>query len=248
MPKKILITGASSGIGRALSYELASRGYALALTARRMETLEEIRDDLKAKHPSATVVVNPLDVVAYDSVPEVVSACVDKLGGLDILFANAGIGLGEKVGTGSFSKARQTIETNLLGAVATVDAAVEYFLAKGRGHIVGVSSVAAFRGLPRSSSYSASKAGLAIYLEALRAEVLWKNIAVTVLYPGYIDTPLNDMLPSRPFLITVEKGARMIADMIERKVKSSAVPVWPWCILGRMLKWLPTSVVAKLSG
>ena len=104
MSKKILITGASSGIGRALAYELAGRGYALALTARRLETLEEIRDDLKTKHPSATVVVHPLDVVAYDTVPGVIAACAEDLGGLDILFANAGIGLGEKIGQGRFEK------------------------------------------------------------------------------------------------------------------------------------------------
>ena len=245
MSKRILITGASSGIGRALAYELAGRGYSLALTARRRDTLEEIRNALVAKHPSAAVVAHPMDVRAYDSVPEGISACIEKLGGLDILFANAGIGLGEKVGKGRFSEARITIETNLLGAMATVDAAVQYFLEKGRGHIVGTASVAAFRGLPRSSSYSASKAGLSLYLESLRAEVVGKNIHVTVLYPGYIDTPLNDMLPNRPFLITAEKGARMIADMIERRVTSSTVPVWPWCLLGRVLKWLPTSVVAK---
>jgi len=245
MPKKILITGASSGIGRALAYELAGRGYALALTARRMETLEEIRDELKTKHPSATVVVHPLDVVAYDTVPGVISACADSLGGLDILFANAGIGLGEKVGKGRFQDARRTIETNLIGAMATVDAAVQYFLEKGQGHVVGTCSVAAFRGMPRGSSYSASKAGFAIYLESLRAEVVRKNIDVTVLYPGYIDTPLNDMLPNRPFVISVTKGAAMIAGMIERKVKSSTVPVWPWCIVGRLLKLLPTSVIAK---
>ena len=245
MPKKILITGASSGIGRALAYELAGRGYFLALTARRMETLEDIRDDLQAKHPAATVVAHPLDVVAYDTVPGVISACVEKLGGLDILFANAGIGLGEKVGTARFSEARRTIETNLLGAMATVDAAVQYFLEKGQGHIVGTSSVAAFRGLPRNSSYGASKAGFALYLESLRAEAIRKDIHVTVLYPGYIDTPLNDMLPKRPFVISVEKGAALIADMIERKVKSSTVPVWPWCLVGRILKLLPASVVAK---
>ena len=245
MAGKILITGASSGIGRALAHELADRGYSLALTARRVETLEEIRESLRAKHPAATFVAHPLDVVAYDSVPEAISTCVGRLGGLDILIANAGIGLGEKVGRSRFSEARLTVETNLLGAMATVDAAVQYFLEKGRGHIVGISSVAAFRGLPRSSSYSASKAGLALYLESLRAEVVRKNIPVTVLYPGYIDTPLNDMLPKRPFLITAEKGAAMIADMIERKVKSSTVPVWPWCLLGRMLKLLPASVVAR---
>ena len=245
MPKKILITGASSGIGQALAYELAGRGYSLALTARRMETLENIREDIKATHPSATVVVHPLDVVAYDTVPGAIAACIDKLGGLDILFANAGIGLGEKVGKARFNEARRTIETNLLGTMATVDAAVQYFLEKGQGHIVGTASVVAFRGLPRNSSYGASKAGFALYMESLRAEVMRKNIHVTVLYPGYIDTPLNNMLPKRPFVISVEKGAALIADMIERKVKSSTVPVWPWWLVGRMLKLLPASVVAK---
>ena len=245
MPKKILITGASSGIGRALAYELAGRGYALALTARRLETLEEIRDDLQAKHPAATVVVHPLDVVAYDSVPGVIAACAEGLGGLDILFANAGIGLGEKVGKGRFAEARRTIETNLIGAMATVDAAVAYFLQQGSGHIVGVCSVTAFLGLPRMGSYGAAKAGFALYLKSLRAEVYRKNIHVTVLNPGYIDTPLNDMLKSRPFLISAEKGATMIADMIERKVKSSTVPVWPWCLLRHIFKLLPTGVVAK---
>jgi short-subunit dehydrogenase len=245
MSKKILITGASSGIGRALAYELAGRGYALALTARRLDALEEIRDDLKTRHPSATVVVYPLDVVAYDTIPGVIAACVEDLGGLDILFANAGIGLGEKVGRGRFDSARRTIETNLLGAMATVDAATAYFLQQGSGHIVGVCSVTAFLGLPRMGSYGAAKAGFALYLKSLRAEVYSKNIHVTVLNPGYIDTPLNDMLKSRPFLISAEKGAAMIAGMIERKVKSSTVPVWPWCVLGPLLRWLPTSIIAR---
>jgi short-subunit dehydrogenase len=245
MAKKILITGASSGIGRALAYELAGRGYALALTARRAEALEEIREDLQVKHPSASVVIHTLDVVAYDTVPGVIAACAEGLGGLDIVFANAGISLGEKVGGGRFDRARRTIETNLLGAMATVDAAMAYFLEQGSGHIVGVCSVTAFLGLPRMSSYGAAKAGFALYLESLRAEVYRKNIHVTVLNPGYIDTPLNDMLKSRPFLISAEKGATMIADMIERRVKSSTVPVWPWRILGPMLRWLPTRVIAR---
>lgn len=245
MPKKILITGASSGIGRALAYELAGRGYDLALTARRLETLEEIRDDLQANHSSASVVVHPLDVTAYDTVPDVIAACAEGLGGLDILFANAGISRGEKVGQGRFEKSRLTIDTNLLGAMASVDAAVAYFLKQGHGHVVGVASFTAFRGLPRMASYCASKAGFAIYLESLRTEVLRKNIHVTVLYPGYIDTPLNSMLKSRPFVISAEKGAALITGMIERRVKSSTVPVWPWGILGRLLKRLPTSIIAK---
>jgi len=135
---------------------------------------------------------------------------------------------------------------NLLGAMATVDAAAAYFLKKGKGHIVGSSSVAAFRGMPKSSAYCASKAGFAIYLESVRAELYKKNIDVSVLYPGYIDTPLNDMLKNRPFLISVEKGAQIISRLIEKRVKSSTVPVYPWNIVGRLMKILPTGVIAKM--
>ena len=99
---------------------------------------------------------------------------------------------------------------------------------------------------PKNSAYSASKAGFATYLEAVRVELYRKNIHVTVLYPGYIDTPINQMLKRRPFLISAEKGAAIIAQMIEKKVKSSTVPVYPWNIVGRLMKILPPGVIARL--
>lgn len=246
MPKSIMITGATSGIGRMLAYELAGRGYSLALAARRLDELRRLQQDIGRTHPSVRVEIRGLDVTEYGTVAPTLRQFVESLGRLDIVCANAGIAPGERIGAGEFSSARRTIETNLIGAMATVDAAVAYFLEQGSGHIVGMSSVAAFRGMPRGSSYSASKAGLACYLEALRAEVYRKNIAVTVLYPGYIDTPLNRMAPSRPFLISVEKGAALIANMIERKVRSSTVPPLPWCIIARLLKLLPTRFIARL--
>ncbi|MBI9085008.1 MAG: SDR family oxidoreductase [Desulfobacterales bacterium] len=246
MSKRILITGASSGIGKALALELARRGHHLGLVARREEALKSIGDVIGREAPSIQIEIAGLDVTDYDAVPQVVNDLAERLGGLDTIVVNAGIGLGEKIGRGDFGKAKQTIEVNLLGAMATVDAAVALFLQKGGGHVVGISSVAAFRGMPRGSSYSASKAGFATYLEALRAEVLRKYIQVTVLYPGYIDTPLNDMLPSRPFLISVEKGAAIIATLIEKKVKRSTVPVFPWNVIGRVLKILPTGMIARM--
>lgn len=246
MSGSILITGASSGIGKALAFEMARKGYSLALASRNMEQLNEIRDDILTESNPPTVAVRQLDVTDYKDVFKAVNELADELGGLDIVFANAGVGLGERVGRGDFEKARKTIEVNLTGAIATVDAAAEYFLKKGKGHIVGTSSVAAFRGMPKGSVYSATKAGFAIYLEAVRAELYTKNIDVTVLYPGYIDTPLNNMLKKRPFLISVEKGAEIIARLIEKRVKSSTVPVYPWNLVGRLLKILPTSVIAKM--
>jgi len=241
-----MITGASSGIGKALAFEMGKRGYSLALAARSVDRLEQIRKEIVAAHNPPIVTVQSLDVTAYDDVFRAVNDMAAALGGLDIVFANAGIGPAERVGRGDFEKARRTVEVNLIGAMATVDAAAAYFLEKGKGHIVGTSSVAAFRGMRGNSAYSASKAGFAVYLETVRVELLKKNIHVTVLYPGYIDTQLNQMLKRRPFLISVEKGAAIIADLIEKKVKSSTVPVYPWNIIGRVMKILPAGVIAKM--
>lgn len=246
MSSSILITGASSGIGKALAFELAKKGYSLALASREADLLGHVRSGILAAHQPPAVEIRPLDVTDYDDVFKAVNEMAEALGGLDIVFANAGIGLGERVGRGDFEKARRTIEVNLIGAMATVDAAAAYFLKQGKGHIVGTSSVAAFRGMPKSSAYCASKAGLAIYLESVRAELYNKNIDVTVLYPGYIDTPLNNMLKNRPFLISAEKGAEIIARLIEKRVHSSTVPVYPWNIVGRLMKFLPTGVVARM--
>jgi len=240
-----MITGASSGIGKALAFELAKKGYSLALTARSKDRLEQVQQDIVSAHNPPIVAVRPLDVTDYDDVFKAVNEMAHELGGLDIVFANAGIGLGERVGRGDFEKARRTIEVNLIGAIATVDAAAAYFLKKGKGHIMGTSSVAAFRGMPKNSAYSASKAGFATYLEAVRVELYRKNIQVTVLYPGYIDTPINQMLKRRPFLVSPEKGAAIIADLMEKKVKASTVPIFPWNIIGRLMKIAPTAMIAE---
>ena len=246
MSKGVFITGASSGIGRALAVEMGRRGYRLALAARRMEALEEIRETILADTPRAEVSVRKLDVTDFDDVYAAFQEMVGAIGGIDIVVANAGVALGERIGRGDFDKVRKTIDVNLTGAIATLDAAAAYFLAQGKGHLVGISTVVAWRGMPKSSVYCASKAGLAVYMEAMRAELYRKNIDVTVLYPGYIDTPLNDMLPSRPFLIDVQKGAAIIARLIEKRAKSSTVPVFPWNIIGRILKILPTRIIARM--
>ena len=246
MPRSVMITGASSGIGAALAYELAARGHDLALCARRLDKLETLRTKIRQHHPATRVEIQALDVTHYDQVAAVLSRLAGSLDGLDAVVVNAGIGLGEKIGKGQFEKCRRTVETNLLGAMATVDAAVEHFLASGRGHIVGISSIMAFRGLPRNAAYTASKAGLASYLQALRPYLRRKGIDITIFYPGFIDTPLNDMLPHRPFLISAEKGARLMADRMARKVKAAMIPSWPWVLVKWLLRVAPDRVIARM--
>jgi hypothetical protein len=244
--KSIFITGASSGIGRALALELARRGSDLFLTARRLDALEELRAEIASANPARRVEVRRLDVTDEEDVARALGDAAEKLGRVDVVIANAGLGGSGLVGKGSMERSRRIVETNLIGAIATVDAAVALMRRQeGGGQIVAIGSVAGVRGLPGSGSYSASKAGLRAFMEAVRAETYGEPIVVTTLAPGFIDTPINEDVPSRPFLIDVEKGASIMADLIERRVGYSTVPRMPWTVLAPVLRVLPTSLLAR---
>jgi short-subunit dehydrogenase len=244
--KTVFITGASSGIGRALALELAGRGYDLFLTARRLDALEQVSADIASAHPARRVEVRRLDVTDDADAANAIAEAAETLGRCDIVVANAGLGNSPRVGEGGMARNRAIVETNLIGAMATIDAAVALFRRQGgAGQIVGISSVAGVRGLPGSASYSASKAGVTVYLEAVRAETYGEPITVTTIAPGYIDTPLNQEMKSRPFLIDVEKGAQITADLIERGVGYATVPRFPWTVLKPLLRLLPTSLLAR---
>ena len=243
MSRAVLITGASSGIGEALAYEFARRGYRLAVLARRVAALQELEIALRAAG-SPQVVVHALDLRDPAEIEPALSACAEMLGGLDIVVANAGIAPRTPVGRGTLADLQETIAVDLTGACATIDAAVRHFRARGGGQVVGITSIARYRGLPNFGAYSAAKEGLHRYLQALRAESWHEQITVTELAPGYIDTPLNRAMRSRPFVIDVEKGARLMAGLIERRVAYATVPALPWRIAGRLLQLLPTRLLA----
>jgi NAD(P)-dependent dehydrogenase (short-subunit alcohol dehydrogenase family) len=179
-----------------------------------------------------------------DSIPAAIERAVQTLGKLDVVVANAGVAHLTPAGKGRLPQIRETINVNLLGAIATIEAALPVFKAQGDGHIVGITSVAGARGLPGFSVYSATKAGLRRYLQAVRAELHGTPIVVTELAPGYIDTDMNRGSDNRPFVIPVEKGAAIMARMIERKVSMRWVPVLPWSLLAPLVKILPTAVLA----
>src|SRR3954447_5195135 len=188
-----LITGASSGLGAEMARQLADRGWDLALAARRTERLEGLRDEIVAAHPGARVEVRALDVTDDDQVFEVFRAFRDDFGSLDRVVINAGLGKGAPLGTGRYDANRQTAMTNFVAALAQTEAALEIFRAQNAGHLVMISSMSAMRGMTKSiTTYAATKAAVAHLAEGVRADVLGTPIKVTVLYPGYIRTEMND--------------------------------------------------------
>lgn len=187
--RRILITGASAGLGAEMARQFAARGHDLGLCARREERLEQLREQIRSAHPNVRVAVRALDVDAHDTVPVVFGEIADELGGLDRVIVNAGLGKGAPIGTGRFDVNSQTITTNLLSALAQCEAAMQIFRTadggRGAGHLVVVSSVSAVRGMPKSmTAYAASKAGVSALAEGIRADMIGTPITVTTLLPA----------------------------------------------------------------
>jgi short-subunit dehydrogenase len=247
--KRILITGASSGLGAEMARQFADRGADLALCARRLDRLDVVRAEILATHPDRRVIVRPLDVDDHDAVFEVFRELADELGGLDRVIVNAGIGKGAPVGTGRFDANKQTITTNLVSALAQCEAAMEIFRAAGAGHLVIVSSVSAFRGMPKSmTAYAASKAGIAAIAEGIRAEMIGKPIKVTTLFPGYIESEMNEGVAQRtPLMAKTADGVRAMVRAIEREAATATVPAWPWRPLSVVVRHAPLRTLRRLT-
>ena len=246
--KTILITGASSGLGAEMARQFADLGYDLALCARRTERLEEIRADLLDRHPERRVEVRALDVNDHDRVFEVFRDFAATLGHLDRIVINAGLGKGAPLGTGGFAANKETAETNFIGALAQAEAAMEIFRAQNAGHLVMVSSMSAMRGMPKQmTTYAATKAGVAHLAEGLRTELYGKPIKVTVIYPGYIASEMNEHVASeQPLMVSTEKGVRGIVSAIEKEKASACVPALPWAPMSVVMKHAPLPIFKKL--
>jgi len=243
LARSIFITGASSGLGEAIAVEFARRGYAVAIAARRLERLDPLANRLR-EAGAAAVLSLELDVTDFPSIDLALERAARELGRLDIVVANAGVGYSLPVGRGKFEQVRQTIDTNLTGAIATIEFALPRLRAQGGGQIVAITSVARSRGMPFLGAYSGAKAGLHRYVQSLRAEVRHEPIVVTELAPGYIDTEMNRGVKNRPFVIPLEQGGALLARAIERGVRHRYVPMWPWALVAPLVKLLPTRLVA----
>lgn len=250
MPKRqtILITGASSGLGEGMAREFAAKGRHLALCARRTDRLLALKSELEAKHPGVRISVRPLDVNDHAQVFEVFKSFKDEFGQIDRVIVNAGLGKGQPVGKGRFDANLQTAQTNFIAALAQCEAAMEIFRAQNSGHLVGISSMSAMRGLPRNlSTYAATKAGFAALLEGIRADVLRLPINVTTIFPGYIETELSSKAAKTPLMVDTASGCRALVAAIEREPATACVPAWPWVLVGWFMRHAPLAWVAKTS-
>lgn len=238
----VVITGASSGIGRELALEMARRGHHLGLTARRMALLEKLREEIHGTiAPNLKVELAVLDVCQTETVNSTLLELFARLGGIDTIVVNAGVNDVTNIGQGDLDKELKLINTNLSGAIATIGAATEHFLARGKGHVVGISSLASLQPFAQQAAYSASKAGVSMYLKAARIELRQKRITVTDILPGYIATDIVDGMDisKLPFAIPATRAAKEMADLIEKKVESGVVPAFPWKLVRPFLGHLP---------
>lgn len=243
-PQTLLVTGASSGIGRALALEYARGGARLVVAARRLDLLEGLAREIQAVGGSAIPLA--LDVSDPEAVRAAVVHADERLGSLDMVIANAGVGWTQHASTLDFQGVQRMIDVNLRGAIATLLAAVPVMLAHKKGHLVGVSSLAGRRALPLAAAYSATKAGFSAFLEGLRLDLQSADIRVTDVQPGFVESEItakNDF--HMPLLWPAPKAARVIARRLERAPAVVAFP-WPLVLASSIVRVLPSWLYAPL--
>lgn len=245
-PSHILVTGASSGVGAALARHYAGPGVRLALTGRNPDRLDAVAKACRTR--GAEPVICVCDVRDAEAMRVFIEE-VDTQFPITMVIANAGFG-GKTVIAGPSGElaevARTIFEINVIGVVNTVAPLLPRFVAREEGHVVIMSSLAALLPLPDAPAYSASKAAVRSYGEALRRLLEPNNVHVSVVCPGFIDTPMSDSLDGpRPFLWSAERAADAIAAGLARRKREICFP-WQLSMLTKMSAHLPPSLLQRL--
>src|ERR1041385_8976085 len=243
--KVVLITGASSGIGRALGTELARRGASVELLARRRDLINGVVEEIEGFGGRALAL--PADVTHADQVKAAACELRRHFGYIDVLVANAGIGGTTYAVELCEKEVAQLIRINVLGVVNSVTAVTPHMIKRGSGHLVAISSLAAYRGLPKSAAYCASKAAVSALFESLRLDLEPRGIAVTIIHPGFIKTPLTAGRDAQmPFLMELNEALDKIVGAIEKRKKSYAFP-WQLAAIVRTGMVMPIWMYDRIS-
>lgn len=228
------VTGASSGIGRSLARRLARRD-PVAAVARRKELLDTLVAEIGREGGRAIAI--PCDVTDREAVHAAVARCQAELGPVDRLVANAGGGKSASVDDFSAAAVEQVFALNVMGTLHCVEAVLPGMLERRSGHLVAMSSLAAYRGLPGAAGYSGAKAGLTNVMESLRIDLRPRGIDVTVLLPGFVQVRARPGRRPRPFRLELEPATARMERAIRARRARYAFP-WPLVLavgLGRLL-------------
>jgi short-subunit dehydrogenase len=238
--KVVLITGASSGIGRGFATELARRGAAVGVLARRADQLHALVKEIEANGGRAVAL--PADVTDAQAVRGAAGELRAKLGPIDVLIANAGIGGTADAADLQPEAVAQLFKVNVMGAVNSVTAVIPEMVERGAGQLVAISSLAAYRGLPKSAAYCGSKAAVSAFFESLRLDLRSRGVDVTIVHPGFIKTPLTAGRQSQmPYLLELDTAVEKMVRAIERRKKSYAFP-WQLATMVRAAMLFPTGL------
>ncbi len=204
---------------------LAADGYRVGLAARRTQALEELAADIRSAGGEALAL--RCDVSVREDVCAAAERCRQELGDIDLLVANAGQSEMTLVDEWDSGMIEQLMRVNFLGVVFAVEAVLPGMLDRRRGHIVGVSSLVAFGGLPRTAGYSAAKAAVTKFLESLRVDLRGRGVDVTVISPGYVRTPMTEKnLHAMPFLVELDDAVDRMHGAIVKRARAYHFP-WP---------------------
>lgn len=245
--KIVLLTGASSGIGCAVAVEMGRRGAVVGLVARRDEMLDAVAEQIQAVGGTARKFA--CDVIDEAGLRTAAERLRSEFGRIDILVANAGIGGQAKLADEiTPEQIRRVVDTNLYGAVNAVAAVLPEMVKRGEGQLVAVSSLAGFRGLPRSAAYSASKAAMTAFFESVRLDVQKRGVSVTIIQPGFIKTPLTSGRKNKmPFLMELEDSVPYFLRAIEKRKRFAAFP-WQLATFVRLGRIFPAWLYDLIAG
>ena len=239
-----IVTGASSGIGWALAHTLAAEGCKVGLIARRREQLAALAGEIENRGGTTASAV--ADVAEREPTISAIREVAARLGPVDLLIANAGVGAPTTVEPFNVGDIEKMFRVNVLGVVYSLEAVLPQMLERRSGHLAAVSSLAAYKGLPGESGYTASKAAVNVFMEGLRVQLRGKGIAVTTICPGFVKTPMTEVNEFKmPWLLSADEAARRIVRALNRKRKIYNFP-WQTALLMKLSRWAPDWLLDRM--
>jgi short-subunit dehydrogenase len=239
--KKVVITGASSGLGTAITKALAPYKAHFCLLSRRIEPMQELSSQLSQS--GSKFWIRSCDVQNRVEVEKAIDEFAKEASGIDVAWINSGIASDSSFRNWNWDSFEQMIDTNLKGAIYTTHTCLKHMVPQNHGTIVGISSAAAMRGLPSRGIYSVTKISLAYYLESIACEL--PQIQFTTIYPGYVDTPINQSNPNRFWLMTADRAAQLMISAVASGKKEYIYP-FRMGLLFHLIRSLPASLYRRV--